>query len=169
MNKVYCDRCGKEIDVSNEKDWYVYPKYRVTNGDSTFLSTSVDLCEECEKKFDEWLKSCGTEKEEDAANSDYCTFIFSKSSPFWCESGRLNTDFLCDAAQRLNDELCSKGIVTMSHIIKFFGLSTYGQRHACYGWAYASGDRIELQYEILSNGAFKISTNARLLSGGEDS
>lgn len=60
MNKVYCDRCGKEIPINNEGGCRVLPKYSVAkniakNIDTPYYRTTVDLCHDCEDELDEWF------------------------------------------------------------------------------------------------------------------
>lgn len=57
MNKVYCDRCGKEIPINNEGGFCVPPKYSVTKnmGTQYYYHTTLDLCHDCEDELDEWF------------------------------------------------------------------------------------------------------------------
>ena len=56
MTSVTCDRCKKIIPIENR-----YPKYSIEvvkewfhNGG--YLSDRLDLCQECEREFEQWLK-----------------------------------------------------------------------------------------------------------------
>ena len=56
MNKVYCDRCGKEIPINNEGSCCILPKYSVTkNMNFPYYNTILDLCPDCEEELDEWF------------------------------------------------------------------------------------------------------------------
>lgn len=64
MQKTFCDRCGKYIDINKhwEKKYaffkrnkeIIFPKiYKFSSNGAT---TYMEFCEECEKAFDVWMK-----------------------------------------------------------------------------------------------------------------
>ncbi len=60
MKIIRCDKCGKEMDiVTLNTQTTVLPTYDIVRKipGLNHTTASVDLCPECEKKFDIWLKT----------------------------------------------------------------------------------------------------------------
>ena len=65
-----CDKCGKRFE-DNWTPGYSYPRYKIIQ-ECGVLShhSSINLCEECSKKFKEWLEKETEEKYEELTNKD---------------------------------------------------------------------------------------------------
>lgn len=54
MRVIRCDRCGKEIP---QKNWVDFPILKMEITYDPLLGVEhIDLCDECKKDFNEWLK-----------------------------------------------------------------------------------------------------------------
>jgi len=62
MNRKFCDRCGKEINI-NPIVQVQNPLFEIRQIYPRGLMP-IDLCEDCSKKFVEWVK-----EQEDAGNN----------------------------------------------------------------------------------------------------
>lgn len=56
-SKIYCDRCGKEIKIGSIRPRF-YNSLKSENGLFKFYdkSTGYDLCRECGKELDQFIK-----------------------------------------------------------------------------------------------------------------
>jgi len=54
MTKTFCDRCGAEIFPSLPFMQAKIPMYSITKR-NPYSETSVDLCNNCQTDFNEWL------------------------------------------------------------------------------------------------------------------